>query len=253
MRSLIVCAFALLLAGAPLGYAAENAGTSREGWTVAPYLWAMQVEGSIGIAGMSVPVDVGLSELAGQVKAGAMGYVRRVEGPNMVYLEGLAILFDDESLDLFRDLPVAAEVVFAEAGYGRRFPLESALPNGGTITVTPYIGLRYALLDVTIESRFRTLTADEEWIDPALGVLVEGPIRGGLSYAFKLDGAGFGLGHAYYSSAAIYLGYQLSRRWTVAAGYRIARFDARPSGGNDLEMDLRGYGPKLGLVWTFDP
>ncbi|MGQ0698871.1 MAG: hypothetical protein ACT4PZ_11595 [Panacagrimonas sp.] len=219
--------------------------------TIAPYLWALDLRGSIGIEGITIPFDVGVDELAGQIKAGGMGYIRRIDGPHMIYLEGLGIRFDDDNLDIFRDLPVAAEIVFAEAGYGRRFALASALPNGGDITVTPYIGVRYAKLDVLVKAGRLELSADEEWIDPALGLLVEGPVKSGFEYALKLDGAGFGVGKSRYTSGALYLGYRFNRQWFLGAGYRMARFNAEPGGPNDLEMDLSGSGPVLGLAYAF--
>lgn len=253
---------ALLLAAlcilAPDAVRAEamNAGTGERSdaleWTIAPYLWAPSFRGRVGIAGQSVPLDVGVRELAGSVKAGAMGYVRVRKGHHMLYAEGLGFDFEDRSLEQFNDLPTKAQAVFAEVGYGYRFAMESALPNGGVIDVTPYIGVRHASLDVKadVPFPFQDLSANERWLDPVLGLLIEGPVRGRLGYALKIDGAGFGLGRDHYASGALYFIYGLGEHWFVGGGYRLSRFHADPGGNNGLDLRLLGSGPALGLGYT---
>ena len=230
---------------------ARESEASAATWTVAPYAWAPNLRGSVGIEGLSVPIDVRVEELAGSVKAGAMGDLRRIVGRHVIYAEGLGVDFEDGSLDQFRNLPVQAKIIFAEAGYGYRIPMRSALPNGGIIHVTPYVGLRYAQLDVAVTAALRSLAADDEWLDPALGVLVEGPVRGRMEYAIKIDGAGFGLGRDRYASGLVALTYRITDSFRIGAGYRLSRFHAEPGGENDLELKLTGSGPKLGLAYSF--
>lgn len=222
-------------------------------WTIAPYAWVPNFSGEVGISGQKVTIDVDPEELAGSIKAGAMGYVRWVKGRHMLYAEGLGFDFEDRSLEQFNDLPTTAKALYVEAGYGYRIPLESALPNGGVITLTPYLGLRHASLDVAadVPFPFQDLAADEQWQDPVLGLFVEGPVRGRLSYALKIDGAGFGIGRDHYSSGALYFVYTLGEHWFMGAGYRISAFHAEPGGDNDLELRLLGRGPALGLAYTW--
>lgn len=230
---------------------ASETETSAATWTVAPYAWAPNLRGSVGIEGLSVPIDVRVEELAGSVKSGAMGYLRRIQGRHMIYAEGLGVDFEDGSLDQFRNLPVQAQIIFAEVGYGYRIPMRSALPNGGIIHVTPYVGLRHAQLDVYVEAPLRDLSAEEQWLDPALGVLIEGPVRGRVAYTFKIDGAGFGIGRDRYASGLIALTWRFTENLSLGAGYRLSRFHAEPGGENALELELTGSGPKLGLAYSF--
>ena len=240
----------LLLASCMVWAQAEDMNPGSASWTIAPYVWAPNLQGSVGIEGLSVPIDVRVEELAGSVKAGAMGYLRRVKGRHMIYAEGLGVDFEDGSLDQFRNLPVQAKIIFAEVGYGYRIPMRSALPNGGIIHVTPCIGLRHAQLDVAVTAPLRSLAADDEWLDPSLGVIVEGPVRGRMEYAIKIDGAGFGLGRDRYASGLVALTYRITDSLQIGAGYRLSRFHAEPGGENDLELELTGSGPKLGLAYS---
>lgn len=242
----------LLLIGCLNLAQAREADAQSATWTIAPYAWAPNLRGSVGIEGLSVPIDVRVEELAGSVKAGAMGYLRRVQGRHMIYAEGLGVDFEDGSLDQFRNLPVEAKLIFAEIGYGYRLPMRSALPNGGIIHVTPYIGLRHAQLEVAVTAPLRSLSAEDDWLDPALGVLIEGPVRGPVDYTFKIDFAGLGMGRDHYSSALLALSYRIGERWRIGAGYRLSRFHAEPGGENDLELKLTGSGPKLGFAYSFD-
>lgn len=210
------------------------------------------MRGDVGNGRLNVPFDVGIGELSGSIKLGAMGYAQRDVGPHVIYLEGLGFSFEDRSLDQFRDLPVRAEAIFVEAGYGYRVPMASALPNGGEIVLMPYAGLRYASFDATVELPLRReMALGDKWIDPVLGILVEGPIRGRMAYAIKLDGAGFGLGRSRYASGALYLTCDLADRWMLGAGYRLSRFQTDTDEDDSLRMKLTASGPAIGLAYRF--
>ena len=217
-----------------------------------------------------MPLDLSPEELAGGIRAAGMGYLRRLDGPHMLYAEGLALDFQDESLDAFRGLPVDARIGFAEIGYGYRIPIARVGDAGASrTTLTPYIGLRHAQLDVSVRVSEPgplspildpilapliprgTIRAGESWLAPSLGLLLEAGLGERFGYAIKLDGAGFGIGPDEYRSAAIFLTWQLGAHWMLAAGYRESRFRAEPGGEEDLSLDLRATGPKVGFAYSF--
>jgi hypothetical protein len=251
-----VAAVAALCLAAAAPFAAhasddESTTTGDSGWLIAPYLWAPNLGGSVGLGALRVPVDVGIDELAGGLRAAAMGYLQYRHGRHFLYVEGLGLRFKDERFAPFFDQSVRAQVSLVELGYGRRYRVELLDPLPGTIHVSPYIGLRHAALDVRIDNPEQSTAADESWIDPALGMIVEIPLRGSWDAVVKLDAAGFGLGRDHYWNAIGMLRYTVDARWSLAGGYRIARFDAEPGGGNDLDLSLRGSGFKLGLTYRF--
>jgi hypothetical protein len=252
MRRVAAVAALCLVAAVPAAAQARDDGSAANGdsgWLIAPYLWAPNLDGSVALGELRVPLDVGIDELAGGLRAAAMGYLQYRHGRHFVYLEGLGLRFKDERFAPFFDQSVRAQVSLVELGYGRLYRVDRLGPLPGPVHVSPYIGLRHATLDVRIDNPQQSTVADESWIDPALGLIVEIPLHGSWDSIVKLDAAGLGVGRDHYWNAIGMLRYTVDAHWSLAAGYRIARFDAEPGGGNDLDMSLRGSGFKLGLTY----
>lgn len=218
-------------------------------WLLAPYLWAPSVDGSVGIGPLQTSFDLGARDLAGKTNAAAMGYLRATRGSGFFYLEGMGMRFSDPTAEPLFNQSVDAQVILTEIGYGRHYGV--SVHKRQYLQVQPYVGVRYAELEAEIGNPRQSLDAEESWLDPVLGVITTVPLRPSLSVVIKVDGAGLGLGRDNYWNAAGLLQWQWGIGWSVAAGYRVARFDADPGGGNDLEMDLRTGGPMLGVVREF--
>ena len=253
--SLRQASVAVIAAAAALpGYAAEEPTSTDDGggsWQIAPYLYGVSLKGKLGLAGTSVSVDVKPEDIAGDINAGAMGYVRWFSHEQFVYAEGLGVSYADDSFEQFFNQPVKSTIALTEVGYGRNFYAETVAPAAGVMTISPYVGVRYAQLTVEVPNPQRPLSEKESWLDPVLGVIIEAPLLGPVNYAIKADGAGFGLGRDHYLSLTAALHYTHNEDWSVVAGYRVARFDAEPGGANNVKMQLRAAGPEIGLVYTF--
>lgn len=242
----------LVACGTALASPATTADSSpRNSLFIAPYVWAPNFEGSIGFGKLEVPLDFKAQELAVNVNAAAMGYAQYSRDEHFVYVEGLGIRFSDREFAEFFGQRVDAELTLAEAGYGQHFEFTPAYPAEGKIVVSPYIGLRYASLKAVVGDAPRGLAASEHWIDPALGVIVFGPLLRNLGYALKFDAAGFGLGKDHYLSGIVALQYRFAQRWSIGLGLRSSHFNAEPGGSNDLTLDLHATGPEAGLSYTF--
>lgn len=245
---------ALAAAAALPGYAADEPASSDDdggSWQVAPYLYGVSIKGKVGLARISVAIDVEPEDIAGDIKAGAMGYVRWVSRKQFVYAEGLGVSYADDAFDQFFNQPVKATVALTEVGYGRNFYAETVAPAAGMMTISPYVGVRYAQLKIKVPNPYRQLAENDSWLDPVLGVIIEAPLLGPVNYAIKADGAGLGLGRDQYLSLTTALRYTHNEDWSVVAGYRIASFDAEPGGGNNIKLQLHAAGPEVGLVYTF--
>ena len=220
-------------------------------WTVAPYLWAPHLHGRVGLGPVEVPLDVSSGELAGGVSSGAMGLLRWSDDRQFVYLEGISMRFTDKEFAPFFDQSVEAELAFAELGYGRHYSVNVDFPVRGAMVLSPYVGLRRVEMDVGVDSQFLGLRAEEQWLDPALGIIVQGPLYGRLDYAIKLDGAGFDIDRNHYWSGTAGLMLAATDSLGVVATWRVTSFSANPGGGNDLKLRLRGSGPEIGITYSF--
>ena len=154
-----------------------------------------------------------------------------------------------------------------EIGYGRNyclFRVEHTDQNCSFI-VSPYAGLRHTRLDLSIrlnegglEGVLLALSgfpdvyqAEERWFDPVIGIFTQYKFNNHFSFYTKLDAAGFGVGYSDYWNVMAVMNLQATSRWSVAAGYRKANFDAAPGGGNKIKLKLKGEGPVVGLTYTF--
>ena len=224
---------------------------SESQFLIAPYLYGMSVRGKIGLGNQVAPIDVGPEDIAGGINAAGMGYVMWTDPKQFIYAEGLGARWSDDSFDQFYDQPVKAQLALFEMGYGRHFYAETVAPAEGVMTVSPYLGLRYAQIDFKVPNQFQPLNARESWLDPVAGVIIEAPLLGPINYALKADAAGFGLGRDHYWSFTAAARYLYSKHWTALFGYRVARFNARPGGDNIVRFELRGSGPEGGITYAF--
>ncbi|MET0987717.1 MAG: hypothetical protein ABW034_20160 [Steroidobacteraceae bacterium] len=243
---LLLCALQLAVLSSPL-----QAKEEEPSWIIAPYVWGPDVKGDVGISNVSVPMNVGLSELGSGVKLGAMGYVRWTHERTFLYAEGLGLDFKDKSFAAFFNQSVRSKVVLAEAGVGRHYRRDVTFPAKGTLQLSPYVGGRYTWLNVEASNPLQTLEADDNWVDLAVGVMAEAPLYGRLSYVMKADAAGFGLSRDRYWNVIAGVQYPFTPSFVGIAAYRISRFDADQGGGNDLDLNLRAAGPLLGLAYQF--
>lgn len=222
---------------------------AQKTWLLAPYIWAPSLRGSTTFGGTNVPVDVAATDLAGGINAAAMGYGRWNSGANFVYVEGLGIRFHDDHFKPFFNQSLRTDVITAEVGYGRSYCLKWNA-DSPCLSLQPYVGVRYAQLDVEVGNPMGSQSANEHWLDPTLGLITTVPL-GPVQFVTKLDAAGFGLGQDHYWNAMAVLNYPFLKQWSVAAGYRVAHFNAAPGGGNDLRLKLRAKGPIFNVAYRF--
>lgn len=243
-----------LLATALLLCSSAHAGQNSDShWLIAPYLWAPSLKGAADFGGTRVPLDVAVNELAGGIRAGEMGYVQWTQAADFLYVESLGFRFNDHQFEPIHDLAIRSDILMLETGYGRHFAV--ALPTRGA-TVSPYAGMRYVYLTASARTPDdalirRSMSATEEWFEPALGVIVEAPLTGQLSSALKLDVAGLGLSRDHYWNAIGVLRWHFTERWSAGLGYRISRFKSEADSASSLGLSLRASGPEGGLIYSF--
>lgn len=110
-------------------------------------------------------------------------------------------------------------------------------------------GVRYVSIDLKVDpGPLPTLSRDKDWADPFIG----GRFQLGLSERWLLslrgDIGGFGVGSDLTWNVTALLGYRLSKRTTLAIGYR--HLDIDYANGN-FEFDAQFSGPYLGLSFRF--
>lgn len=244
------CIFATLLIAAlcmiqPIS-TAQTADDTETKLEISPYGWAPSLTGTISLQGLSVPLDLGTDELARDVEAGGMGVVRLTRGDYFLISEGLWIKYKDTQSNLFFNQRVDSELKFAALGAGRNWHV----PIGETeLTIAPFAGLQYVELRSKVTSLAAAIEANNEWVDPIAGVILELKPNSRFGLGAKLDVTGFGASDVNQVSLHGVANYALNDSIAISAGYRWA--DADYSGANEFQMELTGHGPLIGLVAAF--
>jgi len=231
--------------------------------SIAPYLFAPAIQGNAKVEGINAAFDYRAEELANGVNAGGMGYLLWQRGSDFFYIESLGFRYKDR-ISAFRDKLLSAELSLFEVGYGNNFCIHLKFSSADcNLILSPYIGLRQTQMDISItlneggiEGLLLPLAglpnvyhAGEKWLDPTIGLMVQYQISKKLRLYTKTDIAGLGIGYNKYWNVMAALHLQTSQHWSIAAGYRIADFDASPGGGNKLQLEIQGEGPLFGIVY----
>jgi hypothetical protein len=233
-------------------------------WTfqVAPYVWALAVDGDITAKGQDADVDVGFDDLFDELNAAAMLEAEVRKGrvaafANIFYAE---ISPGSEKGPLGIDI----DLEYFLAGFGGYYRLgpynldSAAQGDGPRLVIDPYAGARYTHLDVDLDLSLTGLTigASEEWIDPIVGVRAILQFTPEWSLSAYGDVGGFGVGSDFQWLANVTLGYRFGLFKENDAkflfGYRALYQDySSGSGTNKFEWDGFLHGPVIALAIEF--
>lgn len=215
---------------------------------IAPYGWATGLSGTIGLQGLSVPINLDTIELVDNLEAGGMGLVRARRGDYFILGEGIWLKYKNPVSDFFFDQRVDSQLKFASLGVGRIW----AVPKSdGRLEVSAFTGLQYANIDAEIAGPLGTITSSNEWIDPIAGIMIEYTPRPKWQFGAKLDASGWLDSDTEQISIHGMATYALTDDVALSAGYRWA--DASLLGEDGLMLELEGNGPLFGAVIRFSP
>ena len=251
--------------------AVTERGTARDfvpdGWQfqVVPWLWALSINGSTTIKGISTDVDIGFSEIFDQLNFGLFLEAEARHGRfgvfgNLMYAD----LFTDVGAGPL-DIDVDTQMLMTGIGLSYRLgPWSLATdrgidrdPAGPLLVVDPFVGFRYTSLDVDLESDLTpNVGGGEDWFDPIVGARTIVQIDRNWSVTALGDIGGFGVGSDFTWQAAGLVGYTFDlfdeNDTTVAAGYRALGQDYATGSGRDrFEWDVIYHGPILSLAVRF--
>jgi hypothetical protein len=239
---LSVCATtALTLVGAS---ASAQSGPGDWQFTIAPYMVAAGMSGSIGVAGAEAEVDVPFStildnlDLAGMVHFDMMNE-RWVISSDLIFMD----LEDDEAGAGGTATATMEETLFELAGGYRVSP-----------AVTLLAGARWVDLGTGLDFSGPNVGGDasKSWVDPFVGVQVAAPLTTRWWLGVHGDIGGFGVGSDLAWHAYADIGFRASELVSVILGYRAIDMDYEDGeGGNRFAYDVLTAGPQLGVAFRF--
>jgi hypothetical protein len=231
------------------------------GWSfnVAPYMWALRLDGGLTVDGLAGNVDLSDKEILNHLKAALMleGGVRKdrvgVFGDFLV-----AKLEGDGAVGPLGRQNADVKLRMFKATFGvdyllGPYPLASGT-NAAQLTVAPYIAGRYFFLETDITSSLPAVRAEgsQSWLDPLIGVRTVWDLSRHWNVGVGGNVGGFGVGSDFAAEGLASVGYRfhLSKEITanVMAGYRALYQDYSHQ---DFVYDATLQGPFFGLDLDF--
>ena len=252
----IFCSVSLLAQAPPsspqsqAGTNSDNSSDSNWHFAATPYLWFSGVHGTAGVRGFETSVHAGFGDIFSNLNIGLMAvselrYKRLLLPVDLMWIK----LSDD------RALPIQIVAITAKAKAQNFFigpKVGYRLVETPRFTADAFAGFRYWHLGASLRFepslRGQTFSTDQNWADPLLGARFQAPLGQKLRFTLLGDVGGFGAGSQLEWQVLPVLGYQLTKRFTLQAGYRYLDVNYR-SGG--FKYDVRMDGLLLGTTIRF--
>lgn len=254
-RCVAMTVAALAICNAQAVDAAEEDSWSFE---LAPFLFAAGMEGTTGIRGVEAEVDLDFDTILENLDSAFLARFEARRGPWGMSIEGISFNLGGEkvrtwsgplgnantaALDWRATEKVYQATLFYEVLHGEQ-------------KLDVLIGARYTVLDTRLDLTLatgapllpdgaRTVSQDESWTDPVIGVRLRASLSETWHAVVLADVGGFGAGSdlTYQMYGAI--GWRFARHWSAELGYRYVYQDYQK---DDFRWDIATSGPQLGIA-----
>ena len=263
---LLCCVVMLSLSSYESGWANES---TPEKWqfTVAPYVWAVGMNGTVGVKGRTSDIKENFIDVIqdSDSSVALVGNFRAHWGPWTLFVDPTwAKLGNDDQTVRGLKADVTESVTFIE--YGGMYRVSKwtlADVPGGTpewagqvLSFDLLAGLRYSYVDIEFDFKNGSSSDDSEWwVDPFVGGVIQWYFTEKFSFKLRADFGGFDVGSDVSWHSVSVLNYQVrpfGLDGTFSAGYRVLYQDYTDGGGsNQFEWDMWLHGPIVGLAVTF--
>ena len=215
------------------------------GWHVdiSPYLWFPGAHGTVGALGRDVGMHASPGDLLSHFDIGLMAAAEARR--QRLLLSGDVVwarLSDDKALPFPGLAAVSAEARVGQFIWTSKLGYRLIAHKG--LNADANVGVRFwhlgQKLNFNPSPLGRSLNASQNWADIVIGGRVQLPLGEKLSVDLLGDVGGWGAtANLDYQFAAV-LGYKLSSRWTLLAGYRYLFVDYLPGKSSVYNMTTPG-------------
>jgi len=223
------------------------------GWHVGitPYLWFAGVHGTAGALGHDASVHATFGDIFDYLNIGAMGVVETRYNRVLMPLDFMWMkLSDNKAIPL--DDPEAASIKAKMTETMLAPKIGYRVADGKKVKVDALFGIRYWHLSTSLNLQPTQIAGgfsqSANWVDAVAGGRIT-TILSRKAFVTVLGDAGGGSARSDYQVAG-FLGYQISRRWVLLAGYRYLSVDYRPNGRAQFVYDVNMPGVVIGATFN---
>jgi len=246
----------LIILAASLSWALPVQAAGDWQFRLTPYAWFAGLEGHIAtIPGSpAAPIDISPSEALSDAEASLMLLFEARKGRHGLFAD---LMYSDSRSD--EDLlppPIGLTLRSVTKTTILSLAYQYGIFAEDRRAVDLILGARYWHIDSELSFgggggllAGRTVTHDESWLDPALGIKGRAPLGDSRFYIEGGAGiGGFGIGSDLFYELNGGIGYQWTESIGTTVGYRMFDVDYEDGG---FVYDVRQQGWQLGLTWAF--
>ena len=218
---------------------------------VAPYLWALNMDGSSQIGTQRAHVDQTFGDILSHLSFAGMIWLEADKGDWGVFLNSLYSVLKDTAHDGSLSLDAKSRYGLFTAGVSYK------VYQSNNLGVVPFVGFRYTLNDVELKASNPTSTVNvsdnENWINPIIGARLIYDFN--KIWLLKLEGdiGGTNATSNYSYSMTGLIGYHpqtMLKNSTVYFGYRLLDQNYQTGSGTSTYIwNMRIAGPMLGIAF----
>jgi hypothetical protein len=228
----------------------DNSDPADEGWhvDVIPYIWFAGVHGTTGVHDHETSMHASFSDVFDYLNLGAMGAVEARYNRFLIPVDFMWIKLSDDKALPFDAGAESAKAEFKQTiftpGVGYRIVDRRKLKVDGRL------GVRYWHINGSLKLQPTSLesnpSATADWVDAVAGGKFTVLLSPKVVLAFGGDGGG-GTARSDYQAFGT-LGFRVSKKWLLQAGYRYMSVNYRPE--STFVYDVRQSGLILGATWN---
>lgn len=239
-KGLIIGAVAILVPS--MAWSQEE---SNWEFNLAPlYLWAISIDGDMGIRGRSSNVSIDFGDVWDNLEG---VFTVRFNG---LYRKKFGFVFDYNYLDLGTEK--ANDLVNVDVGFKSQIINLAGTYRflNGDNTLDGVAGIRYTKLDagINLNNVGERLDGDQDWVDPIVGLRYNYAFTDKWSLQLYGDIGGFGVSSDFTWQGLALIDYQPWKNVAFVAGYRGIGTDYETGSGTDrFTFDATVHGPLIGV------
>ena len=265
---LVIVAF-ILAALTPAVTAEEKPAESAWQFHVAPYLWAISMDGNVTVKGLEADLDLSFSDIWDELNFAFMMEYEARKGNWGLWGNTIYANLGKSNISGPRGLtnidPTVKSLWQGLGGFYRlgTWDLTDA-PGKDTpsVTVDTYFGARYTWLELKLDfdgifqNRVNNVSQDKSWVEPLVGARTIWNLSERWTATLAGDVGGVAFGSDFAWDALGLIGYRFDlfgeKNAQAFAGYRALSQDYTDGSGRDkFQWDVTLYGPILGLAVRF--
>jgi hypothetical protein len=231
-------------------HAAAQSSSNDWQFSLAPYLWAAGMDGTIGIADLEADVDLAFSDIITDLDFALMGHFDMrneawVLSSDVVFVDlGQSVVIVEGPIEGTVTANLDLTLIELAGGY-RVSPVFTLFVGARWVDMGSSLGYSGDLVEEEIG-------ASASWVDPLIGVHALAPLNNRWWLGIRGDVGGFGVGSELTWQAYADIGFRASKLVSLMLGYHV--FDMDYEDGSGLaaaDLDVMISGPQLGVVFTF--